>query len=275
MKSTIKQKGFLIDGTKCIGCRACQVACKQWNELPAEKTEFFGGPGYQNPANLSSKTYTLIKYREIEKKGQLIDWTFHKSQCQHCLEPACEAACIVGAFTKTAEGPVEWDEKKCIGCRYCMLACPYQIPTFEWSSINPKIRKCTLCSDRIKNGLQPACSKACSTGAILFGNRDELLKIAKQRLKAEPKKYYQHIYGENEVGGTCVLNISSVALDKEFGYPKNLPNKAMISFTEPAMKSIPGVVMGLGALLGISAYIVNKHNRNAAAESDSEGGSHE
>ena len=271
MKTTIKQKGFLIDGTKCIGCRGCQVACKQWNELPAEKTKFFGGPGYQNPANLSSSTYTLIKYREvIDKKGDLKDWVFHKDQCQHCLEPACESACIVGALKKTKSGPVVWDEKKCIGCRYCMLACPYNIPTFEWYSMNPEIRKCTLCSDRIDNGLQPSCSKVCTTGAILFGDRDELLKIARKRLKADQKGYHQHIYGEDEVGGTCILNISSIPLEK-FGYPKNLPREALASTPDPALHSIPGVVIGLGAALGLTAFVVNRHNKQLTEESESKG----
>ncbi len=270
MKTTINQKGFLIDGTKCIGCRACQIACKQWNELPAEKTEFFGGDGYQNPADLSSKTYTLIKYREVIKKDKLVDWVFHKDQCQHCLEPACVSACIVGALQKTAAGPVVWEDRRCIGCRYCMLACPYNIPKFEWYSINPDIKKCTLCSDRIENGLPPACAKACSTGAITYGSRDELLKEAKKRLKSGPDTYYQHIYGEDEVGGTCVLNISSIPLE-EFGYPGNLPKESLSTTTDPAMKSIPGVVIGLGAALGITAFIVNKHKKQLSEESQSQG----
>ncbi len=256
MKTSINQKGFLIDGTKCIGCRGCQVACKQWNELPAEKTEFFGGPGYQNPAHLSSKTYTLIKYREVMKDGKLKGWVFHKDQCQHCLEPACVSACIVGALEKTASGPVVWEDKKCIGCRYCMLACPFNVPAFEWSSINPDIRKCTLCSDRIENGLEPSCAKACPTKAIIFGDRNSLIKIARNRLKSESAKYHQHIYGEEEAGGTCILNISSIPLE-DFGYPKNLPKTAMASFTQPALRSIPGAVIGLGAALGLIAFIAN------------------
>ena len=270
MRTTKNQKGFLIDGTKCIACRGCQVSCKQWNNLPAEKTKFFGGEGYQNPANLSSKTYTLIKFREVEKDGKFVGWAFHKDQCQHCLEPACEAACIVGALTKTDAGPVVWDEKKCIGCRYCMIACPFNIPTFEWYSMNPDIRKCTLCSDRIANGQEPACSKSCPTKAITFGNREELLKTAKKRLKMEPDKYYQHIYGENEAGGTCILNISSIPLER-FGYPKNLPKTPLINTTATALKSIPGIVIGLGAALGLVAFFSNKGGSTDDGDSHAQG----
>ncbi|MBU0765406.1 MAG: 4Fe-4S dicluster domain-containing protein, partial [Bacteroidetes bacterium] len=132
METNNNQKAFLIDTTRCIGCRGCQVACKQWNELPAEKTEFFGGPGYQNPAHMSATTFTLINYHEVTENGELKDWVFRKDQCQHCLEPACASACLVGALHKTENGPVIWDSSKCIGCRYCMISCPFDVPKFEW-----------------------------------------------------------------------------------------------------------------------------------------------
>lgn len=259
-KAIKKQKAFLIDGTKCIGCRACQVACKQWKNLPAENTQFFGGPGYQNPKNLSASTYTLIRYHEVVKDGKLALMTYKKDQCQHCLEPACASACIVGALKKTDDGPVTWDDDKCIGCRYCMLACPYDIPKFQWSKVVPNICKCDFCADRLGKNLEPACSKVCPTKAILFGNdRDELIKTAEQRLQKNPKKYHQHIYGKDEVGGTCVLNISNVPLE-ELGYPKKLPKEPLESFTAPAMHAIPLVVAGLGLSLGVIAYITNRKN---------------
>ncbi len=272
MKKNKNQKAYLYDNTKCIGCRACQVACKQWNELPAEKTEFFGGPGYQNPAHLSSSSFTLIKYHVVEENGELQDWTFFKEQCRHCLEPACDSACLVGAIQKTEDGPVIWDEKKCIGCRYCMLACPFDIPKFEWKKVIADIRKCTFCADRIAEGLIPACAKTCPTEAILFGEREDLIKIAKKRLNDNPDKYYQHIYGLKEAGGTCVLNISNVKLEK-LGYPKNIPMESLTKKTKPSMQAISPTVIGLGAVLGVTALVINR--RKEIAKSNQEGGQNE
>jgi formate dehydrogenase iron-sulfur subunit len=268
MKSVDKQKGFLIDTTKCMGCRGCQVACKQWNELPAEKTKFVsGGPGsYQNPSNMSGKTYTIIKFFEIkDDKNNLTNWIFRKDQCQHCLEPACESACIVSAIKKQPEGPVTWDGSKCIGCRYCMVACPYNIPKFEWDKAVPDIRKCTLCYDRILEGLAPACATTCPTGAILFGDRAELIKVGEKRMKSNPDLYHQHLYGKEEVGGTCVMYLGKVPLE-QLDYPKNLPTQPLGMKTAPAMHAIPGVVMGLSAVLGITSYIINRRIENQELE---------
>ncbi len=211
--------GFLIDNTKCIGCRACQTACKQWNELPAEKTKFFGGEGYQNPKDLSGSTYTLIKFHEVIENDKLKDWGYWKKQCQHCLDPSCKYACPTGAIEKKEYGPVVWDDTKCLGCPDCREACPFDIPRFE-GNLNPKIRKCTMCYDRLEEGLEPACVKACPTGATIFGKREQLLSIAEQRLASEPQKYHQYIYGKDEGGGTTVLYISSFELEK-IGYPNN------------------------------------------------------
>ncbi len=258
MENNKDQKAFLFDATKCIGCRGCQVACKQWNGLPAEKTEFFGGPGYQNPKNLSSSTYTLIKYHEVIEDGKLKDWVFFKNQCQHCIEPACVSACLVGALHSTDQGAVVWDETKCIGCRYCMLSCPFNIPKFEWDKIIADIRKCTFCADRLAEGLEPACSKTCPSGAILFGDREELINISEKRLADNPELYHQHVYGKEEAGGTAVLNISSIPLE-DFGYPKNITKKSLgSSRIKPFMKSIPPTVVGLGAVLGIVAFVANR-----------------
>ncbi len=277
-KKEINYKAMLIDGTKCTGCRGCQVACKQWNDLPAVKTEFFGGDGYQNPARLTSDTYTLIRYHEVkdEKSGKLTNWVYKKDQCQHCLEPACADACLVGALSQDDNGAVVWAEDKCIGCRYCMMACPFDIPTFEWNATMADIKKCTFCSERIsadnkdKAKSLPACVKTCPTEAIIYGDRKTLLAEAKKRLAKEPDKYYQHIYGEEEVGGTCVLNINSVPLTV-MGYPeifykkagdkmilKEDYKKALGKLTEPAMHIIPHVVIGLGITLGAIGFIANR-----------------
>jgi len=265
MKNNSKQKAYLYDGTKCMGCRGCQVACKQWNDLPAEKTEFFGGPGYQNPAKLSCSTFTLIKFHEVEKDGELQDWTFFKEQCRNCLEPGCVSACLVKALEKRPDGPVVYHEKLCIGCRYCMIACPYEMPKFEYHKPIPLIKKCDLCYDRLDEGLEPACVTACPSGAIKFGYRDDLISEARKRIHDEPSKYVDHIYGENEVGGTCVLAISSVTLD-EFGVREDLGTEPIPNHSKPFLSAVPVVIIGGAALCTGLYWISNRRNEMAKAE---------
>ena len=178
----LKKKAMLIDLTLCVGCNACQAACKETNHMP-EKEE----------KSLSPTTYTALD----EYEG-----VFVRRMCQHCDDPTCASVCPVGAFTKMPEGPVVYDVDKCIGCRYCMQACPFQVPRYEWSSTYPRIQKCVMCHERLAKGLPTACSEACPTGATKFGDRDELLTEAYTRITGEPDKYVQKIYGEKEVGGT-------------------------------------------------------------------------
>ena len=268
-------RACLVDMTRCIGCRGCQVACKQWNELPAEQTVFFSGRGgYQNPPALSSETYTLVGYTEVER-GADLQWVFSKRQCMHCLDPACKSACPVAAFEVTSDGAVAYDPAKCMGCRYCMVACPFGIPTFEWGSTVPHIKKCTFCSDRQESGgpgttlngqpmsgssersftdsyTQPICAKTCPTGAIQFGERDNLIAEARRRIQASPGKYYQdHIYGEHEAGGTGWLYLSAVPFTS-LGFPatETVGTKPYSSYLKAAMDSVPLIVVGGGAVLG-------------------------
>jgi len=249
-------KALLIDSTRCIGCRGCQVACKGWNELQAEETKFFAGNGYQNPADLSPSTWTLIKYNEVEvDKG--FDWVFSKQQCFHCQTPACASVCPVGALEKSEAGPVVYNASICLGCRYCQLACPFKVPRFEWNKLIPEITKCTLCADRIVVGLEPACAKSCPTDAIIFGEREKLIEEAENRIKKNPGGYVHHIYGKDEVGGTCVMHISNVPF-KEIGFDTNVPMEAIIGKTEHAMKPIPYVLTGLGLVLGGISWVVNR-----------------
>jgi len=237
---------FLIDITKCIGCRACQVACKQWNELAAEKTTNTGS--YQNPPVLSAKTWTLIKFHEIEKQGN-IDWIFTKVGCMHCEEPACASVCPVGALEKTESGAVIYHEKTCIGCRYCMMACPFRIPTYEWDKAFPYIRKCTFCFDRLSEGEIPACAKACPTGAICFGNRNEMIKKGKKLIASQPDRYNPHIYGEKEVGGTAVMYLAPKGVTfSELGFPE-LGERSLPSWTWNALRFVPAQIVVVGALM--------------------------
>lgn len=259
--------GMLIDTTKCMGCRGCQVACKQWNGLKAERTTFFGGPGYQNPPALSADTFTLITFTEIEAKDGL-RWIFTKRSCMHCKDPVCAAVCPVGALHKEPNGAVAYDPDKCMGCRYCMLACPWSVPSYEWQSPSPFVRKCTLCDDRQKNGKAPACVSACPTGALQFGRREELLAEARARIAQNPDRYVDHIYGEKEAGGTGVMYLAAVPFS-ELGFPTVAPH-SMAVYADRVMKVVPWWVMGLGAFL-TGAYALFSRRKKIAAGLAAEG----
>ena len=233
-------KAMLVDTTRCTACRGCQVACKQWNDLPAEETTNVGS--YQNPYRLSAYTWTLVQMREVEHEGRLY-WTFLKRQCMHCLHPACVSACPVGAMHKLPEGPVLYNDARCIGCRYCMTACPFRIPRFEWDKAVGYIRKCHFCYDRLAEGLAPACVKTCPSGALQFGEREEMIALAEQRLKAQPEKYIQHVYGKEEGGGTSVLILSAVP----FAY-LGLPTLRDQAVSEAERPLVPFEYLGVPSL---------------------------
>lgn len=250
-------KGVLVDATKCIGCRACQVACKQWNELPAEETSNTGT--YENPPLMSAYTFTKINFTEVEYNGKF-HWVFNKLQCMHCEHPACVEACIVGALEKRPDGPVTYDDRKCIGCRYCQTACPFGIPNFEWDKAVPWIRKCTFCADRQGGSLKPACVTTCPTGALEFGDHDELIAEAKRRILTAPNnKYYNHIYGEKEVGGTSWLYLSPVPFDM-LGFP-TVGTKAVTVNAERAMSLVPWVLVGVAAVMTGTYWLTKRRQR--------------
>lgn len=252
--------GLLIDLPRCTGCRGCQIACKQEFKRGVEATSFFGGPGYQNPADLSPQTWCLVTYNEVLLKGRY-EWVFGKRQCMHCLVPGCASACPVKALEKLESGPVIYHREKCIGCRYCMLACPFVIPRFEYETWNPYITKCTMCAHRQAEGGIPACAKACPTGAITFGEREALVVEAQERIARNPSHYIHRIYGLEEAGGTSVLHISSVPFE-ELGYVMRAPRSPMVALTEPAMKAVPMVLLGLAAVLGTSYALRTRKQRN-------------
>ena len=232
-----KKKAMLIDITMCIGCNSCQEACKTTNNLAAGEEQA-----------LSATTYTALNE---------YDGVFVRRMCQHCIDPTCASVCPVGAFTKTPEGPVLYDEDKCIGCRYCMQACPFQVPRYEWSSTYPRIQKCVFCHDRITKGFQPACAEACQVGATKYGDRDELLKEAAERIKAEPSKYVNRIYGQQEVGGTSILYITSVPFET-LGFKTELQTAALSPLTWNALSKVPSIVTVGGSLLYGIWWITNR-----------------
>ena len=233
----VNNKAMLIDITQCVGCNACQEACKKTNRLPEGEEKA-----------LSATAYTALEEH---------DGVYVRRMCQHCIDPTCASVCPVGAFTKTEEGPVLYDEGKCIGCRYCMQACPFQVPRYEWSSTYPRVQKCVFCHSRITQGLQPACAEACPTGATKFGDRDELIREASERIKAEPTKYVHRIYGQHDVGGTSILYITNVPFE-QLGFKTQLQTAALPTLTWNALSKIPSVVTVGGVLLYGIWWITNR-----------------
>ncbi len=262
MSDALTCNAVLIDTTKCMGCRGCQVACKQWNEQKAESTAFFGGPGYQNPPALSADTFTLVKYHEVETSEGL-KWVFTKHGCMHCEEPACVSACPVGALNRQASGAVTYDASKCIGCRYCMLACPWQIPKYQWTALAPYVRKCTGCDERVAHGKKPACVSTCPTGALQYGPRDAMLAEARKRIADNPKQYVNHIYGEKEAGGTGVFYMAAVPF-ASLGFPM-VGEEVRSVHADRVLHVLPWWVMGLGASLS-ALYWFNARKKKLAEE---------
>lgn len=227
---------MLYDATLCIGCRACQTACRKRLGVPPSPD----AQGlYDQPTELSTRCATIIRsYRSEDGR----EHSFIKRQCMHCLDPACASACLVKALHRTADGPVIYDVTKCIGCRYCMIACPFDVPKFEYEKAIPAIRKCPFCYEFVSQGQMPRCVAACPTGAVRFGSRQELLEEARSRIYTHPDRYVHHIYGEHEVGGTAVLYIAGVSFDK-LGLPTDLPNTPIPERTKGFLNAVPPVII--------------------------------
>ncbi len=241
-------KAVLVDMVRCMGCRACQVACKAWNDNPGDLTTICLGC-YDNPPDFTGDTWSLIRFTEIEDESGQLHWVFTKRQCMHCEHPACVSACPVSALQKLSSGPVVYKAQNCIGCRYCMIACPFHVPRINWDEVLPPIKKCTFCADRQSAGLEPACVKACPTDALTYGERDELLAEARKRIAARPNKYVNHIYGEKEAGGTSWLYISPVPFTA-LGFPE-LDEEPVPELSEAiATYGTPSMLLGVAALLG-------------------------
>ena len=242
-------KALLYDATLCIGCKQCEQACAEKNRLPY--SEAVAGEERQSDH----------KFTVVLAKGD----KFMRRLCMNCQDPACASVCPVGAMRKTAEGPVIYEESRCMGCRYCMVACPFGVPKYEWSKVLPRVQKCTMCPDRVAAGKPTACAEACPTGATKFGERDELIKEAQQRLQENPGKYVNHIYGLTEVGGTSVLMLSSVPFE-EFGFPAELTRDPLPLLTYRVLSRIPDFVPLGGVLLGGVWWITHRREEVAAAE---------
>ena len=228
---------LLLDFTRCEGCEACVYACKEENGLPDNEEK-----------DLSCTTYTAV----LEK-----DDLYYRRMCMHCEDPTCASVCPVSAFEKTETGAVIHLIDNCIGCRYCMQACPFNVPTYEWEKTAPKIQKCNMCYERQKRGEIPACAEACPADAVMFGSRDDMLKEAHRRIDANPTTYVNHVLGENEVGGTSVLMLSSVPF-AELGFSSRLPNDALPQRTWDILSKIPSFSICTGTCLYGIWWIIDR-----------------
>ena len=253
--------GVLVDTTVCVGCRNCEWACKNAHDLPAGNIEDYADRSvYQKMRRPNDKALTVVNEYSNPENSALSYGV--KVQCMHCDHPACVSACIVGAFTKEENGTVLWDTDKCIGCRYCMVACPFQIPAFEYEkALMPDIKKCDFCFDRTKEGKLPACVDICPVEALTYGPRSELIKIARERIKRNSEKYVDHIYGETEVGGTAWMYLTGVTADK-LDFP-NLQQNPAPGVSESIQHGIFAYFVppvSLYALLGGLMWITKKRS---------------
>lgn len=253
MIGNIKQVGILVDVTRCMGCNQCVEACAETNQLGASNFMI-----QHSPDGLSTRRWSSIV--ESPQGG------FVRKFCRHCLEPACVSACPVGAMYRTPEGVVLYDSQKCMGCRYCMMACPFGIPRYEWESPTPLVQKCTLCYDRLEQGELPACVDICPEGVLTFGERSDLLALANQRIQEAAHIYLPVVYGAHEVGGTAVMYISNVPLDF-LGYHGKPIEETMPDLTWEWLSKVPAISIGVAGLMTGLFWIIEKRMQAEAARS--------
>ena len=281
----------LVDTTRCIGCRSCQVACKQSNRLDAEKTRFSASPGgYQNPRGFSPRTFTYISFHELEDAAGGPAWVFLKHQCMHCTDLYCATVCGADVFHKTETGVVTYDADKCMGCAACMEVCPFHVPAIDyWDLPTPYLRKCGFCLQRQQSKIEapqidgkplegealrryersvhtPACAKACPSGAIQFGPRDRLIEEARRRIAAAPDRYVNHIYGLTEAGGTGWLYLASVPFEKlglptKFASPEEAGSMKRMGSTRPRRHPLAWLSAGLSTLAAGFVWLAKRRDR--------------
>jgi formate dehydrogenase iron-sulfur subunit len=244
-------RALLFDSTLCVGCRACEQACAERWKLPYDDK-------VAAAERLSENKLTTIK---------TFGEKYSRRLCMHCNEPTCASVCPVGALQKTSLGPVVYDEPKCIGCRYCMQACPFNVPVYEWSKALPRVKKCDLCFDRAAEGKPTRCSEACPNGATVTGDREALIAEAKKRLAEKPSEYHQKIYGLEEVGGTSVLMIGGVS-PQQLGLPGNFGPEPLPVLTWRVLSHVPDVATLGSVLLGGVWWITHRREEVARAESN-------
>jgi len=251
--------GVLVDTTLCLGCRACEAACAETNGLPPPPAD---DAVMASRRDTTESAFTVVN-RTVGEDGKPV---FAKKQCMHCHAPGCASACPVRAMDKLPSGPVVWDGTNCLGCRYCMIACPFDIPKYEYGSWNPRVRKCTFCADRQAKGLKPACTEVCPSGALTFGRRGELLEEAKRRIYTSAGKYSSHVYGEHEAGGTSFLYITAPDVDLgALAFRTDVPKKPIPELVQGALGA-PPFVMTLWPPLLMGLYAFSKRREGGSQE---------
>ena len=237
--------GVLVDLSRCVGCRSCEAACNKEQKLPAPEKPFndfsvFDEIHHGQKRRTDETRYTIVNRYDIPGREHPL---FRKIQCNHCLEPACLTSCFVNAYTKTPEGAVIYDSSVCVGCRTCMVACPFYIPTFRYSSaFKPRIMKCVFCYDtRLTKGLPPACVEACPQEALTFGRRTDLVAAGKQRIRENPGTYVDHLYGEHEAGGTSWMYLSPAPFE-QVGIDTTVPKEPILNYVKDFLSIVPMVL---------------------------------
>jgi formate dehydrogenase iron-sulfur subunit len=236
--------GFLIDASRCIDCRACMMACSVQNNVPMEHTRIW-----------MKDTGIVGEYPDLKHYTAI----YH---CMHCVDPSCVSACTVGALQQNEDGIVTYDQDRCIGCRYCMYACPFEVPHFEWDQQFALIVKCDMCVSRLEEGQQqPACTATCPTEAIQFGTREDMLAMAHERIQKEPDRYVDHVFGEHENGGTSTFYISPVSFEK-LGFPAVQTTKSPAEFNRLATEIGTPVIASTVAIGMTGIYLMLNHNKH-------------
>ena len=260
-------KGVLFDATRCIGCRKCEEGCNEINGLAKPEQPFSDLSVLDTKRRTENEAYTVVNKYEQPEGGSV----FSKIQCMHCMEPSCGSACFVKAFTKQPSGAVTYDESVCVGCRYCMVACPFEIPTYTYNDpITPKVIKCHLCEPHISAGKvdAPGCVNKCPKEALIYGERDDLIKIARNRIEAHPELYVDHLYGEHEVGGTSWLYLSGTPFN-QIGMREDLGTTSGPELNSSAL-SVVAMVPALWPLLLAGVYGITKRTDKIAKKEKAE-----
>jgi len=257
-KPSDEDYGLLVDAKLCVGCRACVVKCREANGKTPDVHQV-DGVAYDAPLDLNGQTLTVIKrFEQKEASGYV------KVQCMHCVHPSCVSVCMLGALHKVEHGVVAYDADKCVGCRYCQIGCPFNVPKFEWAKAVPQIVKCELCRHRYKDGKGAACAEVCPREAVVFGKRGELLALARRRIEERPGVYQPKIYGETDAGGTNVLYLSPVPFD-QVGLPA-LGAEPAPDLSESIQHGIYQGFVAPVALLGALSFVTWKNRKGSEEE---------
>ena len=260
---TVNTPAVLVDTTRCAGCRGCEAACSESNQLPVPAKAGLDAI-FDARRRTDVGVYTVVNRASAKAKDG--DARFVKTQCMHCLDPACASACLAKALEKTAAGPVVYHKERCLGCRYCMVACQFDIPKFEFESAAPYINKCSFCAERQEQGLLPACTSVCPTGALQFGHREAMLEEARTRIYQNPDKYVHHVYGEEEAGGTSWLYITDLPFEKLY-FRTDLGPTSPPELTRTALAAVP-FVLTLWPPLLMGLYTFSKRRAEASKSED-------